>query len=196
MSAIVKWNNAGPFRSTKFGPRQYRKGTALGKKVTFTYPNKPPTEQQQRALMTFPAVACSSCLVRCQENNQCHAKWLVAFLKTKLALDRCPEVLSSAIPKELTDEARKTGDWSGPKAIHHDVYVERKAVLLMRKGHPRGVPSLIENMTSGASLFGNPFTSIPIPLNRALYHRYMEKGFEPLTQEEVDQVAASGRWSE
>lgn len=198
MGAIVKWNNAGAFRSTKFGPRQYRKGTALGKKVTFTYPNKPPTEQQQRGLMNTPTISCSACSAADQAVNQCHTKWLTQFLKVKFgyAPQDCPEVISSSIPNAIVDEARASGDWERAKAIHQWAYVEKGAVQLMRKAHPRGVPKLIKTMTSGASIFGNPFTGIPIPLNRALYHRYMAKGFEPLTQEEVDQVAASGRWSE
>jgi hypothetical protein len=74
--------------------------------------------------------------------------------------------------------------------VHQWAYVERGATLLMRKGHPRGLPKLIPHMTSGASIFGNPFTSVPINLNWALFHRYMEGAFKPLTQTDVDLVVA------
>lgn len=191
MSAIRKFDNAGPFRSTKFGPRRYYKGTVFGKKVTFTYPNKPPTVEQQRALMATPVVACSSCSATDQAQGWCHTVWLKRFLKAKfdLHVKDCPEVISSAIPDMIVDEARASGDWARAKAVHQWAYIDKGAVQLMRKAHPRGVPKLIENMTSSASIFGNPFTGIPIHISRALYQRYMDKGFEPLTPEEVDDVA-------
>ena len=185
----VWWNNAEPFVSTKFGPRVYQKYDVLDAKPTFCYA-KPPTEEQQRALMALPVVACSSCAPEKQEAGRCHVKWLTEGLQAKFGLDYCPEVISSKIPTEVIEEARKTKDWSRASAIHKHAYVERRAVLLMRKGHPRGVPKLLPGMTSGASLFGNPFVKVPETLNCALYKCYMAKGFEPLTQEEVDAVVA------
>ena len=184
-----KWNNADPFRSTKFGPRVYQKCTVLDAQPIFCYP-KSPTEAQQRALMALPVVACSSCSPEKQADNRCHVKWLMTGLQAKFGLDYCPEVISSKIPTEVVDEARKTADWSRAASIHKWAYVERGAVLLMRKGHPRGVPLLVEGMTSGASLFGNPFLKVPETLNCALYKCYLAKGFEPLSQEEVDAVVA------
>ena len=183
----VCWNNAEPFVSTEFGSRLYQKYDVLGSTPTFCYA-KPPTEEQQRALMALPVVACSACAPEKQADNRCHVKWLMNGLQAKFGLDHCPEVISSKIPAEVVEQARKTKDWSHASAIHKRAYVQRGAVLLMRKGHPRGVPKLLPGMTSGASLFGNPFLKVPETLNCALYKRYLAKGFEPLTQEEVDGV--------
>ena len=202
---VKKWNNAGAFASTKQGPRRYLKYTidrpakARGPyEVTFTYPNKPPTVEQRQALMRTPCVACSACSPDEQRNNQCHAVWLTDALKVEFNLDAGPEVISSAladwkIPGELSRK-EGTADWHWCKRHHEWAYIAKRAVLLMRKGHPRGIPKLIPGMTSGASIFGNPFTSVPIPLNRALYHRYMAKGFEPLNQAEVNGIVASSEW--
>ncbi len=189
------FNCADPFASTSFGPRKLIKykvhyHTRHPREVTFTYPNQPPTAQQLHALMSLRAVACGSCSWECMANNECHVGWLLAFLERVLdpKPPSRPAQLSSAISAETVKRAAKTGDWSEAARVHEWAYIERGAVLLMRKGHPRGLPKLIPHMTSGASIFGNPFTSIPIKLNWALFHRYMEGAFKPLTQADVDRV--------
>ena len=196
-SPIGPFNNADPFAITalkvKLVPTKYKIRDFV---ATFCYPDTPPSKEQMLELMQLPVVACSSCLPVCQARGTCHVGWLLKHLRGKLDIpaDKCPELISSAISSEIKVGAKRSRDWSEAAAVHKSAYVDRRAVLLMRKGHPRGVPKLIGGMTSGTSIFANPFKGIPVPLNCALYHRYMEKGFEPLTQAEVDEVVASGQW--
>ena len=149
------FNNAAPFASTSFGPRKQIKysihyHTRRPREVTFTYPNRPPTAEQLHALMRLRAVACGSCSWECMANNECHVGWLLAFLKRVLdpKPHSCPAQLSSAISTEIVKRSAKTGDWSDAARVHEWAYIERGAVLLMRKGHPRGLPKLCLLYTS------------------------------------------------
>ena len=196
-SPIGPFNNAGDFSITKLGVKLVPiKYTIRGEDKTFLYPDTKPSEEQMRALLKIPVVTCSACLPECQARGTCHTAWLLARLHSKLGVpkDEGPELISSALTSEIKVGAKRSGDWSEAADVHKWAYLERGAVLIMRMGHPRGVPKLIGGMTSGASLFGNPFKRVPIPLNKALYHRFMDKEFEPLTQAEVDEVVASGEW--
>ena len=158
--------------------------------LKFTYP-LPPTEDEQREVMTREAWVCSACPYWKMNQGTCHAHWLRNELQAKFKTAHCPEILSAAISDTIKAAGKATGDWSAAAQIFEDVYVTRGGLHLCRGRGNRGVPTGVPNLKLGTSRFGNPFSGVSLGQNEALFRAYVRKNFHILTDAEVQSILAS-----
>jgi len=181
MSAPFHHNTA------KFGPRKAHTHFIEGRWVRVLYP-EPPTEEEQEALLSWPAVVCPMSTLDQIKRDECPVMWLLAKLKKKFGLPWAPDVISAAIPPALVTEAKATGDWHPVRRIQEYAYVERRGCHIAPfRGCPT-VPRLFDDIKMGVSRFGNPFATLPLGTSRALFERYVDNNFRPLSDEQVQDV--------
>ena len=184
MSAPFHHNTA------KFGPRQAHTHFIEGRWVRVLYP-EPPTEEEQEALLSWPAVVCPMSTLDQIKRDECPVMWLLAKLKTKFGLSWAPDVISAAIPPALVTEAKATGDWHPVRRIQEYAYIERRGCHIAPfRGCPT-VPRLFDDIKMGVSRFGNPFASLTPVMSRTLFVRLIDNDFRPLSDEQVQEAIAA-----
>lgn len=175
--------------TARFGPRKAHTYHISGRWVKVLYP-EPPTEKEQEALLGWPAVVCPLSTLEQVKRGECPVMWLLAKLKKKFGLPWAPDVISAAIPPELVAKAKATGDWDPVRRIQKYAYVERKGCHIAPfRGCPT-VPRLFDDIKMGVSRFGNPFVALPLNTSRALFERYVDNNFQPLSDEQVQAALA------
>lgn len=176
--------------TSKYGPCETRQHFVHNRWVKFKYAKRP-TKQQQHEFLRLPAIVCGKCSTAEMKQNKCHALWLCARLACKLKVRWAPDLISAAIPQEMITQAKEDGNWGRVAGIHEYAYKNRKGCHINQcRGCPN-VPRLIRGVKMGVSIFGNPFSGVKLPLSKALFERYVDKDFQPLTDEEVQDTVSA-----
>tara|TARA_B100001057_G_C22791370_1_gene927750 strand:- start:46 stop:741 length:696 start_codon:yes stop_codon:yes gene_type:complete len=170
------------------GGKKQQQVTIRGHPYTIWYPTAPTVDQQAR-LLKLPAIACSNCSSKEMRRGDCHAVWLVDKLRKKFQWGYGPDLISAAVPPEAIARGRKHQDWKRAKQIHRHAFVACRAchVSLSRGCH--GLPSFVDGVKLGGSIFGNPFQELPLKQSRALFERYVDNNFEMLSDAQVKAIA-------
>lgn len=170
------------------GGKKRQPVTIRGRRYTIFYPTAPTVDQQAR-LLKLPAIACSHCSSKEMRRGDCHAVWLVDKLRKKFQWGYGPDLISAAVPPEAIARGRKHQDWKRAKEIHRHAFVACRAchVSLSRGCH--GLPSFVDGVKLGGSIFGNPFQELPLKQSRALFERYVDNNFEMLSDAQVKAIA-------
>ena len=158
-----------------------------GRRVKFLYPF-PPTEDDQVQLLKMSAIACTCCLPEEMQRGECHASWLLHVLRKKFKWNYGPKLVSAAIPPELIAQGKREGknaEWKRAREIHRHAFVSCKACHVSHIRAGVNVPSLLEGVVIGVSRFGNPFHEMPLKQSKALFVRYVQNNFAPLSEQEV-----------